>query len=188
MLDLALSRAPVNEVGTRLVCIDGLAGAGKTTLAEAVRAETDARGVGCAVVHMDDLYPGWRGLAEGSQTVWRDVVVPLTQGRAGQFRRYDWHRAAFEDALTVPVSPVVVIEGCGSAPPPVAAAGALVVYVTAPEEVRLARGLARDGEAMRAEWVAFMADERALEERHRTRERADVVIDEVGTVLRWPRV
>lgn len=73
-------------------------------------------------------------------------------------------------------------------PATVAAAGALVVYVTAPEEVRLARGLARDGEAMRAEWVAFMADERALEERHRTRERADVVIDEVGTVLRWPRV
>ncbi len=40
---------------TRLVCIDGPAGSGKTTLAEALSEVLD----GAPVVHMDDLYEGW---------------------------------------------------------------------------------------------------------------------------------
>lgn len=118
----------------------------------------------------------------------RDVIAPLARGLAGEYRRYDWDRAAFDGVVQVPVAPVVIIEGCGAAPPAVDGVGALVVYASAPDEVRLARGLARDGEAMRAHWLGFMAQEREVEARNRTRARAAVVIDEVGTVLRWPQM
>ncbi|MGO1280054.1 MAG: AAA family ATPase, partial [Cellulosimicrobium funkei] len=43
--------------GTRLVVVDGPAGSGKTTLAAQLEAALPAQ-----VLHMDDLYEGWRGL------------------------------------------------------------------------------------------------------------------------------
>ncbi len=52
----ALSRPPTLGAG-RLVCVDGPAGSGKTSLADAVARRTAAQ-----VVHMDDLYGGWDGL------------------------------------------------------------------------------------------------------------------------------
>ena len=52
-----------------------------------------------------------------------------------------------------------------------------MIYVEAPDDLRLARGLARDGEEARAHWLGWMADELRLAERDRTRERADVVVD-----------
>ena len=40
--------------------IDGPSGAGKTTLALQI-----GEALGIPVVHLDDFYPGWGGLAEG---------------------------------------------------------------------------------------------------------------------------
>ncbi|MBJ7451459.1 MAG: uridine kinase, partial [Blastococcus sp.] len=42
--------------GTRLVCVDGPAGSGKTTFAGRLAA---ALGDDAELVHMDDLYAGW---------------------------------------------------------------------------------------------------------------------------------
>jgi hypothetical protein len=42
--------------------------------------------------------------------------------------------------------------------------------------VRLARGIARDGEDLRPEWLAWMVDEEVLFTDERTRERADLVV------------
>ena len=47
-------------------------------------------------------------------------------------------------------------------------------------DVRLARGLARDGEAMRPAWEQFMLDEADDFARNDTRARADLRVDEVG--------
>jgi len=163
---------------TRLVCVDGLAGAGKTTLARRIAEEAARRGLGATVVHVDDLLAGWGGLLDVGATLARDVVAPLRAGRPGRYRRYDWLAGAFEDAVTTVLpSDVVVLEGCGSAPPEVGELAALVIYVEAPDDLRLARGLARDGEEARAHWLGWMADELRLAERDRTRERADVVVD-----------
>src|SRR4051812_4977918 len=40
----------------RLVCVDGPAGSGKTTLAAGIEAELSLTGAACTVVHLDDLY------------------------------------------------------------------------------------------------------------------------------------
>src|SRR6476661_4492660 len=55
--------------GTRLVAVDGPSGAGKTTLAAEV-----ADALGAPTIHMDDLYPGWDGLAASTERV-REWVV-----------------------------------------------------------------------------------------------------------------
>src|SRR3546814_20216068 len=58
VLDLLRSR-PAQPGGGRLLCIDGPAGSGKTTLAEGI---SDAFPGSSLVIHMDDLYLGWSGL------------------------------------------------------------------------------------------------------------------------------
>lgn len=161
----------------RLVCVDGPAGSGKTTLAAAV---ADRLGERCAVVHLDDLYEGWSGLAGVWGRVEQQLLVPLAAGRSARYQRYDWVAGEFADWVEVPVPEVLVLEGCGSAPRAVDDRAVLRVFVEAPREVRLTRGQARDGEHMRAQWLAWMVEEAAEHAREDTRARADLVVD--GTV------
>ena len=50
------------------------------------------------------------------------------------------------------------------------------IWVEAPADVRLRRGLERDGEGARAQWEKWMAQEDRYVERERPRERADLVV------------
>jgi hypothetical protein len=97
---------------TRLICIDGPAGSGKTTLADRLAAALG----GAAVLHMDDLYAGW-SLTGAFARLAAGVLRPLAEGRPGTYRRYDWAAERFADVPTVvPVPDALVVEGCGSCP------------------------------------------------------------------------
>ncbi len=175
----AARRAP--RLGpVRLVCVDGPAGSGKTTLARAVAA---VAGPASAVLHLDDLYEGWSGL-EGS--LWprlsAQVLEPLRRGRPGRYQRYDWPTGAFAEWVDVPVPGLLVLEGCGSARLAADPLAVLRVWVEAPPGLRLERGLARDGADAEPHWRAWMADEAAHFARERTRERADLHVDAFGAL------
>lgn len=174
--------APARLGPVRLVCIDGPAGAGKTTLAARLAAELP--GLDVRVLHMDDVYEGWEGLEGGFPLLDRDVLTPVSQGRTGSYRRYDWERGERAERVDVPVPEVLVVEGCGSAPRALDGRATLTVFVEAPPDLRLARGLARDGDEQRPRWVRWMAEEAEHFVREATRDRADVVVDgERGAVV-----
>lgn len=174
VLAAAVARSAPRLGPVRLACVDGPAGSGKSTLAGALAARL---GAGCAVVHLDDLYEGWSGLAGVWDRVETQVLAPLADGRPARYRRYDWPAGAFAEWVDVPTPEVLVLEGCGSAPRAVDGRAVLRLFVEAPDDVRLARGLARDGEAERGHWVAWMRQEAAEFAREHTRARADVVVD-----------
>lgn len=165
----------------RLVCVDGPAGSGKTTFAATVRDELVGRGLVVGVLHLDDLYEGWTGL-EGS--LWprlaAQVLEPLRRGRAGRYQRYDWVGGAFDGWVDVPVPQALVLEGCGSARRDVDALASVRVWVSASADLRLTRGLERDGEAAREHWLRWMDDEAAHFARERTADRADLRVDAWG--------
>lgn len=168
----------------RLVCVDGPAGSGKTTAAARLAEVGATRGVHVGVVHLDDLYEGWSGL-EGS--LWprlaAQVLEPLRRGRPGRFQRFDWVAGAFDDWVDVPVPQVLVLEGCGSARRAADPSASLRVWVEAPAELRLARGLTRDGEDAREHWTTWMREEAEHFARERTRERADARLGPTGALL-----
>lgn len=178
VLGLALQR-PARLGGTRLVCVDGGAGSGKSTLAEALVEEAGRNG-SAHLVHLDDLLDGWEGLFEVAGSLAEQVLEPVRSGRPGRYRRYDWHARGFAEEHLVPPTDVLVVEGVGSGAAAYASLVTLLVWVEAPAHLRLARGLARDGEALRPQWERFMADEERLFAREHTRERADVVVDGTG--------
>lgn len=174
----ALGRPATLRAG-RLLCIDGRAGSGKTTLGLA--AYRAAAEVGSArLVHMDDLYEGWGGLLEVAATVERDLVGPLAAGRPAGYHRFDWHLDRLAEWRDVGPVDLLVLEGVGSGSHRYADAITSLVWVEAPRDLRLARGVARDGDAMLPRWRAWMTDEDRLFARERTRERADVVVDGTG--------
>jgi uridine kinase len=170
--------APPRCGRTRLVCVDGPSAAGKTDLAARLTGALD----GPPVVHMDDLYDGWDGLAEGVRRL-RELVSALADGPAG-YRRYDWARGEYGAEVSLGSPPVLVVEGVGAGA--VASRAVLTIWLETPEIVRYRRGMARDGEAYRPYWDRWAAQERAHYATFPTRDRADVVVDGAPQVLYDP--
>jgi uridine kinase len=180
-LAAAVLAAPARLGATRLVCVDGPAGSGKTTFGEQLAAALAA-----PLVHMDDLYAGWT-LVGAAARLAAGVLRPLRCGRPGAYHRYDWHAGSFvAEPTPVPVAAALVVEGCGSSSPTLDRLTTLRVWVEAPPAVRLSRGLARDGEAMRAEWLRWQAQEAAVYAAERTRARADLRVDGAPAVPDTP--
>ena len=167
--------------GTRLVCVDGPAGSGKTSFGTRLAAALDA-----PLVHMDDLYAGWT-LVGAAARLAAGALRPLRSGRPGAVHRYDWAAGAFAaEPTVVPAAAALVVEGCGSCAPSLDALTTLRVWVEAPAEVRLRRGLARDGEQLRAQWLRWQELEAAAFAAQRTRERADLCVDGAPAVPDLP--
>lgn len=170
VLDHVMARPPTLGEG-RLVCIDGPAGSGKTTLAAAVA----GLAVGAAVIHTDDLLEGWSGLP-GLAASLEALLRPLATGRPGCWRRWDWLADGWAETREVAPTDLLVLEGVGSGATAYQELIGCLVWVEAPGPLRLARGLARDGERLRGEWQRWMLDEERLHARERTRERADLLV------------
>jgi uridine kinase len=163
----------------RLVCVDGGAGSGKSTLGRAVG--DAATGLGSVtVVHTDDLLDGWGGLKEAGVSVREHVLAPVRAGRPGRYRRYDWHAGRFTEKVTVHPPDLLVLEGVGSWRASYASWVTTLVWVDAPVDLRLARGIARDGERLRPEWERWLPAEEALFRQERTHEHAAIVVDGTG--------
>jgi hypothetical protein len=171
VLQLALEREPTLGRG-RLICVDGPAGSGKTTLA----AEIASLAGGAAVIHMDDLFEGWSGLARIDEQL-DSLLRPLTDGFSGSYRWWDWPGNAWAETILVPPARLLVLEGVGSGSRAFADLITVLAWVEVPFELRRERGLARDGLALADHWEQWGRDERALFAREGTRERADVVLD-----------
>lgn len=160
--------------GTRVVAVDGPSGSGKTTFA----AHLAARLGGAQIVHMDDLYPGWDGLAASVPTLVEQVLRPLADGRPAAFAPYDWERGRYADErIPVPAAAWLVVEGVGCGSRACAPYLSALAWVSAEPGVRRRRGLTRDGAAYAPHWERWARQERALFAAEGTAARADVVLD-----------
>lgn len=182
VLDLAARRGPrCGEV--TVVLVDGPAGSGKTTLAAALEAAAGERGTGCTVVHMDDLYAGWRGLREGGAAL-TALLRDLAAGAPAGYRRYDWVADRYAETVPVPPVALLVVEGVGSARTEHLDCVSVLVWVEEPDaEERVRRGLARDGAAAEPHWRRWMVEEAELFAEVGTRARADVAVDGAGRLV-----
>lgn len=166
---------------TQVLAVDGPSGSGKTTLAGRL-----ADVLAAPVVHLDDIYPGWDGLAAAPGLLVEQVLSPLAAGERARFRRWDWEADRWGETCYVPTAEVLVVEGVGSAAAACEPYLAATVWIEAPRALRMRRGIERDGEAYRPHWERWAAQERDLFARDRTRERADVLLDGSGSVPHDP--
>lgn len=147
----------VRGVPAPRIVIDGRSGAGKTTLADEVAGAL----TGAALVHLDDLYPGWDGLADASAAVHDRVLAPHARGRSPQWRRWDWDASAWAEEHTCDPRRPLVVEGAGALTRRSAAIATVSVWLDGEASVRRARALARDGETYAPHWERWAAQEDA---------------------------
>ena len=148
---LAGERAPASSDGeparaqraVPVVTIDGYSGSGKSTLAAAItRLVSDWQ-----VLHLDDWYPGWDGLAAGADIA-RRIAADLRAGRASSYEAWDWENGTTGATIRVPLAPTI-IEGCGA----IEAEADLAVWIADPgEDERRSRALKRDGQTYAPHW------------------------------------
>lgn len=180
VLDHVLRSAPTLGEA-RLVCVDGPAGAGKTTLAEQLLDTARTRVPSVTLLHLDDLLEGWGGLGpELVDRVRRSVLGPLAEGRVGHYRRWDWWADAWAEEHAVDPAALLILEGVGSAAAAYDGWVTTRVWVDAPRDLRLRRGLDRGDYGDPAHWLRWLDDEEAWLAAEQTRSRADVLVDGTG--------
>lgn len=161
----------------RIVGIDGPSGAGKTTFADSLtEALWERTGFRPQVVHMDDVYAGWTGLSEAVNLVADLVLTPLSEGREGAFRRWDWSTSARAETIRIPIADWLILEGVGAGSRRCRPHLAAVVWLEADRSVRMARGLERDGEAFLPHWEPWAAQEENLFAAEDTRRHATLIL------------
>ncbi|KQV75983.1 hypothetical protein ASC61_13745 [Aeromicrobium sp. Root344] len=155
---------------TTVVAVDGPSGSGKTSLVSGL-----ADAAGAAVLHLEDLYPGWHGL-DATPPIVRRVLAAVSVGNIGTAARWDWVGDRPGALLHVPPAPLLILDGVGSGAAMLRPYLSLLIWVEAPADVRKERALARDGGVFAPYWDVWAAQESdhfAVEE---TRRHADVVV------------
>jgi uridine kinase len=173
-LAAAARRLPPSCGSTRVIAVDGPGGAGKTTFAARLRDGFGQDRV-APVVHTDD-FASWDNQFNWAPLLREQVIEPIRRGEPGRYQRYDWVERRFAEWHEAPVADVVIIEGVGAAQRLFADALAMTVWIETPPDVRLARGIARDGEELRAFWQQWIVGEQAHFAADGTRGRADLVV------------
>jgi hypothetical protein len=164
ILDAALG-GPARPV----VLIDGGSGSGKSTLATALVAAWPGR---VSLVRLDDVYPGWGGLAAASEHV-REYAL---SGEHPRWRRWDWKTERPGEWHALDPELPLIVEGCGSLSRANRALATLGVWLDLDEPERRRRALARDGALYEPYWDRWAEQERRFAEREHPRELADIVL------------
>lgn len=172
----ALEASRVRCGAGRLVLIDGLTAAGKSTVADSLARALDPSGASVRVLHTDRMLHGWRGLTSLDRTL-AALVESWSRGESGCWRAWDWHADAWASTHqeTAPAEhEVVILEGVGAAAGPHRRTAAVTVWMeTSPTAQQERWQLRGDDAEYLAQW---QLDEQALHRRWGTREHADLVI------------
>ncbi|WP_309106279.1 chorismate-binding protein [Arthrobacter sp.] len=147
-----MSPAPV------IIAIDGRSGAGKTTIAIELAASLRAHHK-VSLFHLEDIYPGWNGLAAGVERYITTVLAPLRSGQGAEWVTWDWEKHYDGDVRVTLPAEIVIVEGVGAASDAARPLLDAVVWTEAPDDERRARALSRDGSTYEPYWDLWAAQE-----------------------------
>lgn len=170
---------------TLLIGIDGCGGSGKSTFAHKLKEALS----NATIVRKDDFYLPSSSIVNvhpskkpiGADFDWQrllnQVLEPIKDQKNGHYQRYDWETDKLAEWHAVPVDSIVIIEGVYSIRQELDDKYDFKVWVDCPREIRLSRGLERDGEGARGIWENnWMISEDIYVETHKPFNRADLVV------------
>lgn len=141
-----------------IIAIDGRSGAGKTTLAIELAARLREHHK-VSLFHLEDVYPGWNGLAAGIERYVTTVLAPLSRGEAADWVSWDWEKHYDGQARTTLPAEIVIVEGVGAAAASARPMLDAVIWSESSDDDRRTRALARDGSTYEPFWDQWAAQE-----------------------------
>jgi uridine kinase len=166
------AREPPSGMTTKVVAVDGAGGAGKSTFAKRLSAFLDD----AAIVHTDD-FASWDDPIDWWPRLVELVLEPLAANAPlVRFEATAWEEGRAREWIELRRAPVLILEGVTASRVAFRPYLTYSVWIDTPPELRLARGLERDGSGSRARWQAWMAAEEAYRIRERPDEHADIVV------------
>ena len=156
--------------GTRLIGVDGCGGAGKSTFADQL-----SKHLGDApIIHTDD-FASWDEPIDWWPRMKEQVVEPLVQGAEARWQRYDWEQRELAEWHTLKRGGTVIIEGVTATRKEWREQLAYSIWIDCPRDLRLKRGLERDGQKALPQWENWMAAEDKYIADQNPRDHADLV-------------
>ena len=163
-----------------IITIDGVAGSGKTTLAQFFYEQfngQDRQKTGTStihIVHMDDLYDGWDdALGEALSAKLGDIVSAHKNRQEYRTRAFDWAKNCPGPELVIAPSDLLILEGVGSGQSSIRSEVTTKIWIDLEPIVGLRRVLARDGAGIEEEMIAFSELQRIHFLKEGTREAAE---------------
>lgn len=169
---------------TPVILIDGRAGAGKSTFASLLQDKIFRLGEPSpTIVKMDDLYPGWDGLCEGSRYLVDRILYPISKGKRPAWQAWNW----LENARGRPGEVgngwreitggnTVIIEGCGSVSRASSQLSDITCWVEATTASRYRRIRLRDGGKFDHLWPSWEVQHDTLLDGWNAKENANYVV------------
>ena len=130
---------------TPIILIDGRAGSGKSTFAESLQQQLFRDGESAPrVVHMDNIFEGWDGLALGSDYLVRFILQPLARRETASWQDWSWVKNQRSSWREFSGGTPLIVEGCGSLTERSKEHADICIWLEASEEVRRERWIQRE--------------------------------------------
>ena len=174
----SILNAALHDAGsTLLVGIDGAGGSGKSALAERLAASFTS----ATVVHIDD-FADWSDDSNWTMSIFAErVLKPLIDGLTSMHQRYDWSTDLLGEWFEVVPGDIVIVEGVSALRSDLSKYWTVSVWVDCPRDLRLKRGVERDGEANRYKWEdLWMPGEDKYMRDNRPWKHVDFIFDGTG--------
>ena len=160
---------------TPIVLIDGRAGSGKSTFAEALQQQLFRDGESAPrVIHMDNIFEGWDGLALGSDYMVRFILQPLTRRETASWQDWSWVKNQRSSWREFSGGTPLIVEGCGSLTERSKEHADISIWLEASEETRRERWIQRERHLEKFDFWA--AQELDFYAREKSQSLADLVI------------
>jgi uridine kinase len=170
----------------RLIAIDGGGGAGKTTFAARLQKET----TGSYIVKIDDFYrpPPLRSPLVSTQVInpnfdwdrFRTLVLEAAKNNKDiSYQLYDFKKGTLSGKVVrVPQDATIIVEGVWCMQTAFVDFYDYRIWLEAPADIRLERGVLRDGEEMRQEWEReWIPIDEYYQEMQKPQLRSDCIVD-----------
>ncbi len=170
LLEMIEHHSP-RAANTRIVAIDGPGGAGKTTLASALCDKL----INVDVVHLDD-FASWDNPLNWWPRVLEQVLEPLSLGQSVHYQRYDWVKRRLDDWIDLDPLDILILEGVSASRVAFRRYLTFAIWIQTPLDICLERGVKRDGEEVRQQWIEGMDAENEYVREERPFEYADLIV------------
>jgi hypothetical protein len=131
------------------------------------------------LIRLDDIYPGWDGLAWTTGHVESLLLRPLADGRPGHWRSWDWAEQRAGPWHEVAPRGRLVVEGVGVLTPSSRSLADLAIWAHAGDADRKQRALRRDGDDYQMHWDRWAAQEDEFIRTFQPRQSADLIAEVV---------